>query len=82
MITEQAVRNMIESVREDGITRGIVSTSTPYVKHVDRLTVSLPRFQSYRARTEAALVEEILDFTEGHQAVSYQVADGLVHLEV
>lgn len=84
---EAEIRQLIDDVREGRTTSGTIAVSgfigppSP-----DSITVGLPRFQSHRARTEAALVTEIVDLVEDSNAqyLTYVVdpSVGLVHLEV
>lgn len=80
---EQSLRALIDAIREDGKTEGV--HPLPYRKGgliPPALRISLPRFQSYRGRTEAALVQELTDFVEEYNLslLYYQVDDGLVEL--
>lgn len=64
-VLEYSLRQFIEHVREDAPSGGrwfINEGRIPFGE--PPLTVSLARFQSYRARTEAALVEELADYVE------------------
>ena len=58
--------DLIDLIREDDVTEGLwhhpgqrKPVPDPY-----SLTISLARFQSYRRRTEAALIQEIEDWVE------------------
>jgi hypothetical protein len=64
-VLEERLRTLIDYVREGQFDDGRwaipgVRTSTGEPP----LVVGLARFQSYRARTEAALVEELTDYVE------------------
>lgn len=63
---EARLKDFVEHVREDAPSRGTYtlpdSDRIPYGE--PPLVISLARFQSYRARTEAALVQELLDYVE------------------
>lgn len=82
MTLEENLRRFIDVIREDGSQRGTWSLTgfrTP--SGSPPLTVSLARFQSYRRRTEAALIQELADYIKeaGIEAINYQVLDnGLV----
>lgn len=84
---EREIRTLIDDVREGRTVKETISASGfigPPVE--DTITVGLARFQSYRARTEAALIQEIVDLVEdcNAQYLTYEVlADsGTVRLEV
>ena len=84
---EREIRTLIDDVREGRTIKGTVGVSGligPPVEDV--ITVGLARFQSYRARTEAALVQEIVDLVEdcNAQHLTYEVLaeSGTVRLEV
>jgi hypothetical protein len=78
-VLENTLRNLIDHIREDHPSDGRVTigdfvaspTSCP------PLVVGLARFQSYRARTEAALVQELTDFVEesGASTLRFKVID-------
>lgn len=64
-VVEASLRQFIDHVREDGpsdgrwiLNEGRVRLGGPPV------VIGLARFQSYRARTEAALVQELTDWVE------------------
>ncbi len=63
---EARLKDFIEHVREDAPSGGqwVLPDSDRIPYGEPPLVVSLARFQSYRARTEAALVEELLDYVE------------------
>lgn len=75
---ENTLRNLIDHIREDLPSEGRVDLfgerkpigSPP-------LVVGLARFQSYRARTEAALVQELTDYVEesGITVLHFKVID-------
>lgn len=75
------LKTLIEEIREDGTSEGVISLGGPGVP-ADALTVSLARFQSYRGRTTAALLEELEDFVLGASKLQWSVDDILVHLTV
>lgn len=84
---EQEIRQLVDDVREGRAVKGTIPVSGfigPPTE--DSLTASLARFQSHRARTEAALVQEIVDLVEESNAqyLSYEVCpeSGIVKLEV
>lgn len=62
---DERLKLLIEYIREGWITEGpwLVPGRRTY-KSVPALTIGLARFQSYRARTEAALVQELTDYIE------------------
>lgn len=84
---ESEIRQLIDDVREGRTTRGTIPVSG-YIGQQEGgwVTVGLARFQSYRARTEAALVQEIVELVEESNAqyLTYVVdaSIGLVSLEV
>lgn len=84
---EQEIRQLIDDVREGRTVKGTIPVSG-FIgpPGEDSMTAGLARFQSYRARTEAALVQEIVDLVEGSNAqyLSYEVRPeaGVVELEV
>lgn len=70
--------DLIDQIREDDSHEGtwdlgVTRTSTG----VPPLTVGLARFQSYRGRTTAALIQELEDYAEeaGLSQLHYQVVD-------
>lgn len=81
---EDSLRNFIDVIREDGSQRGVWSLPPHEFKRVDQnsLLVSLPRFQSYRGRTEAILLQELVEYVteSGVRSLNYEVFDGLVQL--
>lgn len=75
---EIELRLLIDHIREelpDEISWTFPGERTP--TGVPPLTVGLARFQSYRARTEAALVQELSDYIEeaGLNTVHFKVVD-------
>lgn len=74
------LKAFIEDVRENGKTEGIIYLGGPG-KKLDWVDVSLARFQSYRGRTAAALLEELEDLCVGAEYLHFQTNDILVHLE-
>ena len=81
---EDSLRNFIDVIREDGSQRGAWSLPPHQYESVDvpSLVISLPRFQSYRGRTEAALIQELEEYIveSGKKSLNYEVFDGLVQL--
>lgn len=84
---EREIHALIDEVREGRTVKGTISVSGfigPPAEDV--IAVGLARFQSYRARTEAALVQEITDLVEdcNAQYLTYEVLaeSGIVRLEV
>lgn len=75
------LKTLIEGVREDGLSEGVIALSGPGKPH-DWVDVSLARFQSYRGRTEAALLEELEDLCAGASELSYSTDDIIVHVQV
>lgn len=64
-VLEERLRTLIDYVREGEFTDG--KWAIPGARRSTGeppLVVGLARFQSYRARTEAALVEELTDYVE------------------
>lgn len=78
---ETILYNFVEAVREDGLTEG--SLDLPGPGHpLDEVQISLARFQSYRARTRAALLEELYDLADGGSQLRFQTEDILVRISV
>lgn len=84
MELEQSLLELIDLIREDAPRRG----GWP-LPSVDRgsgnfyvFTISLARFQSYRRRTEAALVQELTDYVNetGVSYIEWEIVDVDVHL--
>lgn len=78
MTLEENLRYFIDVIREDGSQRGgwqVGSGRTP--TGVPPLVVGLARFQSYRGRTQAALIQELSDYVEeaGLNFIRYEVLD-------
>lgn len=65
---ENTLRNLIDHIREDLPSEGRVDLfgNVPSAVWGEPLIVGLARFQSYRRRTEAALLEELTDYIEEH----------------
>lgn len=80
----ESLRKFIDVIREDGSEAGVWSLPGTVRPETDSITVSLARFQSYRGRTEAALVQELEEFVQSSPSVTYTVDSyvGLVRLEV
>ncbi len=82
MTLEENLRRFIDVIREDGSQRGVWGlTGSRIPSGAPPLTVSLARFQSYRRRTEAALIQELAEYVgeAGLGVINYQVLDdGLV----
>lgn len=80
--------DLIDLIREDDVTEGIwhldSNRNRKPVPEPTGLTISLARFQSYRRRTEAALIQEIEDWAEenGFTSLVFRVnqAEGTVLL--
>ena len=81
-LKERTLRELIDLIREDGESEGWVYLHGGKGVERDTITVSLARFQSYRGRTIAALIEELDDFTVGANRLEFEVDDVLVHLTV
>ena len=83
---EREIRTLIDDVREGRTLSGVLTFPWTSVATPDVITVGLARFQSHRARTEAALVQEIVDLVEdcNAQQLTYEVLaeSGTVRLEV
>lgn len=57
--------DLIDLIREDGAAEGKFAVAVGRKPTgIPPLTVSLARFQSYRRRTEAALIQELEDYAE------------------
>jgi hypothetical protein len=74
------LKTFVEDVRENGKTEGVIYLGGPG-KKLDWVDISLARFQSYRGRTTAALLEELEDLVVGAEYLHFQTNDILVHLE-
>lgn len=64
MNLREAVEEMVDRIREDGLASGVIEfghPGGPAVREVRPLRVGLARCQSYRARTLSALVQEVED---------------------
>lgn len=78
---ETILYNFVEAVREDGLTEG--SLDLPGPGHpFDEVQISLARFQSYRARTRAALLEELYDLAVGGKRLHFAVDDIIMKVVV
>lgn len=75
------LKTWIESVREDGVSEGEIALPGPG-KTFDGAQISLARFQSYRGRTEAALLEELEDLAVGAKTLKFKTTDILVWVTV
>ena len=75
---EDVLLGVIESIREDGVqeTREIIGRGRTLTGEPP-LVIGLARFQSYRARTQAALVQELVDYIDDAQlnVVHFKVLD-------
>lgn len=80
-LTRNLLRDLIEDVRENGSSHGIVRLPGPGTSP-DWVNISLARFQSYRGRTTAALLEELEDLAQGASGIEYHVFDTLVRIYV
>ena len=76
---ENTLRNLIDHIREDLPSEGRVDLSDVVASPTGAppLVIGLARFQSYRARTEAALVQELEDYIEeaGLTVLHFKVID-------
>ena len=75
------LKTWIESVREDGVSEGEIALPGPG-KTFDGTQISLARFQSYRGRTEAALLEELEDLAAGAKTLKFKTNDIIVWVSV
>lgn len=75
------LKTLIEEVRENFLREGEVGLPGPG-KEWEGITISLARFQSYRRRTEAALLEELEEFCQGGKTLKFSTSDIYVHLDV
>lgn len=75
---EDNLLNFIDAIREDdshagtwSVEGGRTALGTP------PLVIGLARFQSYRGRTQAALIQELADYVEeaGLNVIHYEVLD-------
>jgi len=77
-LLEDILLRVIESIREDGVqeTREIIGRGRTLTGEPP-LVIGLARFQSYRARTQAALVQELVDYIDDAQlnVVHFKVLD-------
>lgn len=84
--TERKILRLVDDIREDGTESGVLyfPDATGSSAPGDTLTVGLARFQSYRGRTTAALVEELTDFIGTGNTLLYDVdtENSVVLLEV
>lgn len=73
------LRNLIDHIREDLPSEGRVDLSDVVASPTGAppLVIGLARFQSYRARTEAALVQELEDYIDeaGLNELHFKVLD-------
>jgi len=76
-----ALKGLIEEFREGNLREGVLPLHGPG-KPFDWADISLARFQSYRGRTEAALLEELEDLCLGGESLFYHTDDIIVHLQV
>lgn len=75
---EDRLRLLIEYVREGWITEGPWAIPGSRVRTGEPpLVVGLARFQSYRSRTESALVQELADYIEdaGLSVLNFKILD-------
>jgi hypothetical protein len=75
------LKTWIEEVREDGLSEGEIALPGPG-KQFDGTQISLARFQSYRGRTTAALLEELEDLCAGAKTLKFKTTDILVWVTV
>lgn len=79
---DDSLRRFADAIREDGHRSGIWYLPGEGNHFPDSLTVSLARFQSYRGRTRAALIEELSDFAKGAPSILFRTESGMVYLGV
>lgn len=75
---ENTLRNLIDYIREELPDHGSIDLPGERERRsAPPLTIGLARFQSYRARTEAALVQELTDYIEeaGLPTLNFKVLD-------
>lgn len=76
---ENTLRNLIDHIREDLPPEGRVDLSDVVASPTGAppLVIGLARFQSYRARTESALVQELADYIEdaGLSVLNFKILD-------
>lgn len=75
------LKTWIEGVREDDLREGLMALPGPG-KTLEGTQISLARFQSYRGRTEAALLEELEDLCAGARVLQFKTTDILVWVMV
>jgi hypothetical protein len=75
------LKTWIEEVREDGVSEGTVGLPGAG-KPFEGTQISLARFQSYRGRTTAALLEELEDLATGAKTLKFKTTDILVWVTV
>jgi hypothetical protein len=75
------LKTLVEQVREGDSIMGEIDLPGPGKDH-EWLNVSLARFQSYRGRTTAALLEELEDLCDGASFLEWMVDDGIVRIDV
>lgn len=77
MGTTTLLKKLIDDIREGDAHDGVVRLKPTLDERpwglVDSLKVGLARFQSYRGRTEAALLDELEDFTHDKSMLQYTV---------
>lgn len=78
---ETILYNFVEAVREDGLTEGSLDLPGPGFP-LDSWQIGLARFQSYRARTRAALLEELYDIAVGAKRLHFYTDDIVVKIVV
>lgn len=69
---------LIDLIREDGTTEGAVAVGQGYSPTGEQpLVIGLARFQSYRGRTQAALIQELEDYVvdAGLNTLHFKVLD-------
>lgn len=75
---ELSLKDFVEHVREDAPSGGQWTLDGKRERRsAPPLVVSLARFQSYRARTEAALIQELEDYIDeaGLSTLNFKVLD-------
>lgn len=76
---EERLKLLIDYIREDGAIDGAVTVSDAVASPtgIPPLVVGLARFQSYRGRTQAALIQELEDYVDegGLNTLRFKVLD-------
>ncbi len=78
-MTDELWIQAIDCIREDGEQEGtwLVGFSQPARTGIQPLVIGLARFQSYRGRTQAALIQELQDYVDegGLTVLHFKVLD-------